>query len=73
MYQLLTLADILEFESLLDVDVLVISSLHGNKFIKVPKDHASHCHRLYVYLVHDEHKNLGHFHAIAKSTSATYV
>ena len=67
--RLQSLADIPSFETLLQVDVLVLSACQGNKFITVPQDRRSDRQRLYLHLVHDEQENIGHFHAIAKITS----
>lgn len=57
----LTLNDISSFESVLDVNVNVVSSKLGNKFIRV-MDNSDRTN-LFIYLV--ESDNVEHFHGIA--------
>ena len=65
----LTICDISQFEELLSVDILVVSSRLGNKFIRVPTDENSNKQRLYLYLV--EYEKTYHFHVIS-SINAFY-
>lgn len=58
----LTICDISRFEELLNVDILVVSSRLGNKFIRVPSDANSIKQRLYLHLVALD-KSF-HFHVI---------
>ena len=58
----LTICDISRFEELLNVDILVVSSRLGNKFMRVPSDENSIKQRLYLYLV--ELDKSFHFHVI---------
>ena len=56
----LTICDISRFEELLNVDILVVSSRLGNKFIRVPSDANSTKQRFHLYLV--ELDKSFHFH-----------
>lgn len=58
----LTICDISRFEELLNVDILVVSSRLGNKFIRVPSDANSTKQRFHLYLV--ELDKSFHFHVI---------
>ena len=62
----LTICDIQHVEELLCVDILVVSSRLGNRFIRVPTK-ASGKQRLYLYLI--EYENTYHFHIISKINS----
>ena len=63
-----SLNDIPAFEAVLGVDIGVISSRMGNRFIRVPleTDEENPRTRVYLYHVHGEGAQVGHFHAITK-------
>ena len=54
-----TLNDIQAFETVLDVQILVISAMRGNKFVRVGENRVN---KIYIYLDDEEQ----HFHSITK-------
>ena len=63
-----SLNDIPAFEAVLGIDIAVISSRMGNRFLRVPldTDEENQRQRIYLYFVETDEERVGHFHAITK-------